>query len=440
MSLSAYSGVVGSRLYVQVRNFRPNSRVAVYWESVRKLTLISDATGRARGYFLVPPSVAGYCTVRADGALSKTASREYRVLPLIRLSKTSVMAGQSITARVSGFGANARVRVRIYDINGSTAYVTIGGLTTDGAGGGKGTFTVPRSTKTGDHKVLAVESTHRDDTMLNVQPAGDKVLIAAGDVACPSYSAGSTSCHMTATGNLIRGQAPDAVLMLGDAQYETGTQSNFSASYNKAWGSFKGITYAVAGGSHDFYGGGYFSTYFGSRAGAAEKNWYSFDLGAWHIIVLNSYCDNNGNCDAQRSWLASDLAAHPNACTLAAWHEPRYTSGTRHNNASNMDGFWDQLVRAGVEIILAGHEHNYERMGPIGTSDNSDSKGAVAFVVGTGGKSLETDSPSMEPLSRSYQANTFGVLRLTLHDGSADFKFLPEAGKSFTDSGTITCH
>lgn len=289
----------------------------------------------------------------------------------------------------------------------------------------------------------ATPTTGPTPTATSTPSAGQPVVImAAGDVACvPGNSRTSTNCHQQDTANIINATNPDYVFMLGDAQYETGTQSNFNASYNPTWGTFLGKTWGTAGGSHDFYGGGYFATYFGSRVGTPLQNWYSFDTAnGWHIISLNSYCDNNGNCAAQTAWLQADLAAHPNSCTIAMWHEPLYTSGTRHNNETRMDPYFDMLVNAGVEMVLSGHEHNYERIGPIGTSNNSTTSGAVYFVVGTGGKSLETQAPSMEPLSRSYQANTFGVLKLTLYSDHAEFVFVPEAGKTFTDSGSIPCH
>jgi hypothetical protein len=169
MSLSASSGNVGTRLSVQVRKFRPNSRVAVYWDATRVLTLDTDELGSARGSFSVPASLAGYHTVKANGALSKTASKQYRVLPLLKLNTGSVTAGRSIMATVSGFGANATVKVRLYDINGSTSYVTIGSLVTNSTGGSQATFTIPRTAKAGYHKVLAVQSTNRDDATVYVK-------------------------------------------------------------------------------------------------------------------------------------------------------------------------------------------------------------------------------------------------------------------------------
>ena len=276
---------------------------------------------------------------------------------------------------------------------------------------------------------------------------GSTTFVAAGDVACDPANGGfnggagtATTCHMNQTLDLIKAIQPAFVLMLGDAQYESGTASNLAASYDKSWGQVKGITYAVGGGSHDFYGGGDFATYFGSRAGAASQNWYSFDVNGWHIIVLNNYCSTNGNCAAMKTWLANDLANNSSSCTLASWHSPRYSSGYRHGSDSSTDWMWDMLVNSGAEIVLSGHEHEYERFGPIGTSDNSSSTGMVQFVVGTGGKSLETAWGTIQPNSLVRNNSTYGVLKMTLSAGQASFQFVPEAGKTFTDSGTITCH
>ena len=125
---------------------------------------------------------------------------------------------------------------------------------------------------------------------------------------------------------------------------------------------------------------------------------------------------------------------------MAAWHEPRYSSGYRHGNQPGIDWAWDMLVNAKAELVLVGHEHEYERFDPIGTSDNSDPNGVVEIVVGTGGKSLETAWGTIQPNSVVRNRDTYGVLKVVLKNGSLDYAFVPEAGKSFTDSGTITCH
>jgi hypothetical protein len=168
MSLSASSGNVGSTLRVQVRKFRPNSRVAIYYDGTRVLTLTTDQYGTARDGFIVPRSPAGAHTIRADGALSKTASATFAVKPLLKLNVGTVLAGRSVTATVTGFGKSTTVAVRLYDGDLTTGYRTVARLTTSSTGTGSITFTVPSSTKAGTHTVLAVQSTNRDDTTLKV--------------------------------------------------------------------------------------------------------------------------------------------------------------------------------------------------------------------------------------------------------------------------------
>jgi hypothetical protein len=306
----------------------------------------------------------------------------------------------------------------------------------------------PSPSPTTTPTVTATPSATPSATGTTPPAGGSTVLVAAGDVACDPTNTGAftggngttTECHMKQTKALIDQIGPAVVLMLGDAQYETGTSEKFAASYDVTWGQYKGITHAVAGGSHDFYGSGYFATYFGLAAGVPGQNWYSFDVNGWHIVVLNSFCSTNGNCAAQQLWLAADLAANSSDCTTAAWHEPRYSSGYRHGSQVNIDWAWDMLVNEGAELVLSGHEHAYERFAPTGVNDEVTSSGMVEFVVGTGGKSLETAWGTILPNSVARDRSTYGVLELELSDGSARFAFVPEAGKSFSDSGTITCH
>ena len=134
------------------------------------------------------------------------------------------------------------------------------------------------------------------------------------------------------------------------------------------------------------------------------------------------------------------MANNTKPCTLVSWHSPRYSSGYRHGSDSSTDWMWDMLVNSGAEIVISGHEHAYERFGPIGTSDNASNTGMVQFVVGTGGKSLESAWGTIQPNSLARNNTTFGVLMVTLSEGQAQYQFVPEAGKSFSDSGTVTCH
>src|SRR5437867_2998196 len=277
---------------------------------------------------------------------------------------------------------------------------------------------------------------------------GDPVIAAAGDIACPSSSPGSTSCRQQDTANLINSLNPTAVLMLGDAQYDTSTAANLAAYYNPTWGQFLAKTWATAGGSHDFYGSGDWYSYFGSRAGPAPYANYSFDLGQWHIISMNSYCADaahptGGSCAAGSpgyNWLQDDLTTHGNQCTLVFWHQPRWSSGTTHGSDTGLADYLQLLYDHGEELLLTGHEHMYERFAPQNGSGGLDQAiGVRELVVGTGGRSVYgagTPIANSEVLNNS----TFGALKLTLHANSYDWQFVPIAGQTFTDSGSGACH
>ena len=265
-------------------------------------------------------------------------------------------------------------------------------------------------------------------------------------MACPSTSPGTSSCGQKYTGDLIRQINPVAVLGLGDYQYETGTLSNFANYYEPFWGSFKGITRAINGGSHDFYGGGDYYKYFGAQAGPAPYASYSFDIGAWHIVAINSYCSDSvdGGCGAGSKWyqwLKSDLDSHPNQCTLAYWHQPYWTSGSNHPPYSALRDYVQLMYDHGVDVALTAHNHQYERFAPQNPDgQRDDARGIQEFVVGTGGRSFYGFNSTPAPNSLVRNGDTFGVLRLNLHPGSWDWKFMPIAGETFTDSGTGTCH
>jgi hypothetical protein len=292
-------------------------------------------------------------------------------------------------------------------------------------------------------------------------------VAATGDIACPTTSGSfndglgtATSCRQQAVADLIAARDVDAVLPLGDTQYDCGQYDQFIGSYDRSWGRFLAITHPTVG-NHEYGKGcatsepdsaaGYF-TYFGSRAGPDNQGWYSFDLGAWHLIALNSQCSAGtddvevGGCSTgspQYTWLQQDLAAHPNPCTLAYWHKPRWTSG-EHSNAVEMTDIWNLLVTRRVELVLSGHNHSYERFDPLGTAttDGSpvpDPDGVREIVVGTGGKN---HYPFTRPALTGEvvrNGDTFGALILTLRDGSYAWEFAPEPGKTFTDAGSATC-
>ena len=290
----------------------------------------------------------------------------------------------------------------------------------------------------------------------NPSPSSSVTLVAAGDIACDpasgSFNGGngtSSSCKQKATSDLIAAAHPDAVLTLGDNQYDAGVFDKFMTSYDLSWGKFKALTYPAIGnheGQQTGSGRGY-CQYFGSAAhcnasgsqdGAA---YYSYNLGAWHVVALNSNCTVAGGCgvsSAQYKWLVADLAANPTKCTLAYWHHPRFSSG-EHGNNSSMSALWQALYDARAEVVLSGHDHDYERFAPQDASGHADTRGLRQFVVGTGGK---THYGVNRPIANSEVNNdtTYGVLELTLNANSYDWRFAPEPGKSFSDAGSADCH
>jgi hypothetical protein len=277
------------------------------------------------------------------------------------------------------------------------------------------------------------------DTGALAQP--DVVVAAAGDIAC-----GLPSCRQDATAKVIdEAIRPDAVLGLGDYQYDQGTLDLFERWYDPYWGRFKAKTYAINGGSHDFWGTWDYLTYFtGAAAQLQPEGSFSFDLGHWHLIALNSYCFERSSCDdaAVTNWLVEDLKANEATCTLAYLHQPYWTSDTPvHERSSNLRPWIEALHAAGAELLLQAHNHHYERFDRQAPDDSLDEvRGLEAFVVGTGGRGFYSLAGAMAPNSRVHNSNTFGVLKLTLHETSYDFEFVPVAGGTFTDSGSTACH
>jgi hypothetical protein len=266
------------------------------------------------------------------------------------------------------------------------------------------------------------------------QPA---ILVGAGDIADCRDLAGAE-----ATAKLLE-QIPGTVMAVGDLAYPDGSKENF-ACYDKTWGRLRNRTRPAAG-NHEFHapGGAPYFEYFGAAAGDPKRGYYSYELGTWHIVVLNSECRDVGGCDAaspQVKWLKNDLAGHPVACTLAYWHKPLFSSGSAHGNDLEMKPLWQALYDANADVVIGGHDHNYERFAPQNPDGRSDAaRGIREFVVGTGGKNHRPILLA-KPNSELRNADAFGVLKLSLRTGGYDWQFVPEAGKTFVDSGTGTCH
>ncbi len=266
---------------------------------------------------------------------------------------------------------------------------------------------------------------------------GTVTLVGAGDIA------GCNSAMDSQTARLVEA-LPDAIVFTaGDDAYQKGTALQFERCYGPTWGQFRSRTYPVIG-NHEMktpQGAPYFA-YFGPTAGTPGRAWYSYQAGTWHVVVLNGNCSfvGCGRGSAQLRWLQRDLAAHPGGCTLAIWHQPRFTSGV-HRSDPKFIPFWDALYHAGAEIVINGHDHDYERFAqqtPHGVADRV--RGIREFVVGTGGRQLRPFPGRPIANSKARTASTYGVLALTLAPGSYHWQFLGVPGSTFTDAGYGKCH
>jgi hypothetical protein len=267
-------------------------------------------------------------------------------------------------------------------------------------------------------------------------------VLAAGDIAECGPQSGD---ELTAE---ILGAHPDAtILTLGDNAYPDGTEEEFAACYEPSWGRYKDRT-RPASGNHDHHtkDAAGFAAYFGEAAGPFDKYYYSYDLGAWHLVVLNSDCWRVGGCesdDEQIEWLRQDIADHPTACTLAYFHRPPFSSGRYGDleDTARVQPLWQALHEEGVDVVLTGHEHSYERFAPMDDNGQRDeASGIRLFIVGTGGGNLRKYTRPLRPTTEMRQGDTWGVLELTLRPDGYDWEFLPVKGGTFQDSGSGACH
>jgi hypothetical protein len=264
------------------------------------------------------------------------------------------------------------------------------------------------------------------------EPNAPPIVLAAGDIAKCEILGGAI-----ATSRLLD-RLPGTVLTLGDNAYETGTPAEFEKCYAPTWGRHLERT-RPAPGNHDYLtrnAAGYFG-YFGERAGTAGLGYYSFDLGTWHVVSLNSEVPF-GRRSPQGKWLADDLRAHPVDCVLAYWHTPAFSSGPHGDNLAVRE-LWRQLAEAGVDVGLTGHDHHYERFAPMDAKGRADPvNGMRQFVVGTGGGGVYRWK-RISPNSEVRDNSTYGVLQLVLLPGRYEWTFVPVEGLKFTDAGTGTC-
>lgn len=303
---------------------------------------------------------------------------------------------------------------------------------------GNGTYSFAVTSTSGDGADFDSRETGSTAPRLVIDNGGpsDPVLVGAGDIA-------TSSSGDTATAALLD-KIPGTVFTVGDNAYNQGTAAEFAKFYEPTWGRHKARTRPIPG-NHEYKtagASGYYA-YFGSAAGDPAKGYYSYDLGSWHVVALNSNCAAVGGCgagSAQEQWLRADLAASTKQCTAAYWHHPRWTSGLNHGPDTAVGPLLQALYDNNAEVVVTGHNHHYERfapMSPAGTLDNA--RGIRQFVAGMGGAPLYGFGV-IRPNSEARNKDTFGVLKLTLHAGGYDWTFVPQAGKTYSDAGSATCH
>jgi acid phosphatase type 7 len=416
--------------------------------------------------------------------------------PALSVSRAKVWAGEEI--RVSGHRLPARARVRL-----SVAGRLRARLRSGPRGGFRVRIRIPQGLAPGRYRLVARSrgvvvvrrlriragvplspplpapepSSPPHAAEPSVEPAAPSPsappppepirLVAAGDIACrPELVETETACRQARTAALVEGLAPDAVAPLGDIQYEHGELANFNAVYEPTWGRFRAITHPAVG-NHEYEGDperddapGYF-TYFGAAAGEPSEGYFRWELGGWTVFALNSGAinwtrDTGGNpslpddcwpvsCaagSAQEQWLRAELAALPDdACVIAYWHHPRFSSGFGGANQPHPETgpLLSALYEHGAELVLNCHSHNYERLEPVTPEGTPDPGGVTQFVVGTGGRSLHTNPGPQLSISEVLRTDVFGVLELTLSPAGFTARFVDENGVT-VDESSGSCH
>ena len=266
----------------------------------------------------------------------------------------------------------------------------------------------------------------------------DPVLVGVGDIATCDHNDDEQTAALVA-------RLEGIVFTLGDNAYDRGSTAEFNDCYDPSWGRVKDRTEFPVAGNHDWdtrNAAGY-REYFGKVATPNGQTWYSRDVGAWHVIVLDANCTAlAGGCrpgSPQLRWLRQDLAASDATCTLAMWHQPRFSSG-EHGNDKSVAPFWDALYAGGADLIVNGHDHDFERFAPQDPDGNrDDARGIVEIVAGTGGGEMRSMAHTVAN-SIVRKGRLLGVLQVTLHPDGWDSRFIPTDGYSFTDESHGTCH
>jgi len=411
-------------------NGNPLSGRTISWSSG------NSAVATVNGNGLVTGVAAGATTITATSeGTSGTAAVTVTSVPVASVTVSpatvSLQPGQTqqLTATPKDAGGNALSGRMVTWASGSTAVATVSGSgLVSGVAAGSATITATSEGKSGSASVT-------------VTPVGATVtLVGAGDIAeCGDATDDSTAA--------LLGRIGGTVFTAGDNAYPDGYYQDYVNCWAPSWGRYQAVVRPAAGnheyhdsitsGAADYYR--YFFREHGTVVGDSGHYYYSYDLGAWHIVVLNTFIDMSAG-SPQEQWLRADLAASTKQCTLAYMHYARFSSGSVHGSYSAVQPLWQALYDYGAEIAIAGHDHEYERFAPQTPDGHLDTaRGIRAFVVGTGGGGLYSfGTPLLN--SQVRNSNTWGVLKLTLADGSYSWEFVPITGQTFTDSGSGTCH
>lgn len=341
---------------------------------------------------------------------------------LVNPVSTSVQAGDSVQL-VANLLDSADAPVWAGAVSWESSHIGVATVSATGMVTGAGVGAVRVTASSGPVSGWAVVTVTKSGP-------GPEVLVGAGDIADCGLEEDEATAKLLDT-------IPGTVFTAGDNAYPNGTPAEFAACYGPTWGRHRERT-RPSPGNHDHRmpgAAGYFG-YFGS---AAPYYYYSYDLGAWHVVSLDSEIEVAAG-SPQEQWLRADLAATTRLCTLAYWHKPRFSSSSEHGGNPGMQPLWQALYEARAEIVLAGHNHDYERFAPqTPTGDADSTSGIREFVVGTGGAEHYGFAATL-PNSEVRDRVTFGVLKLTLNPGSYAWQFVPIAGATFTDSGIASCH
>jgi calcineurin-like phosphoesterase family protein len=459
------AGRAGTSVALRGSGFARASSVSVSVPGRPRLRVSTDERGRFAQTITIPPGasgavkittrgsgrrVIGYFTVNSATGATATSEAATAGGRRIRWSPRAGYAGNPVRVRGAGLRHRARMSARV--AKGPTARAR-----TDRHG--RLSLSVSVQPATPGRRSLRVSGGGVRLT-LPFDLLSDPVVGAAGDIACGANSS-SAQCEQVATSDLLLQMAPTAVLALGDVQYENGEYDNFLKFYDPSWGRLKAITHPAVG-NHEYgtsdaggcgFACGYFDYFNGvgqtfGPAGTRNQGFYAFEVGSWRLYAVNANCNRSvpgcGPGSSQLRWLQADLAAHPRACSLMFMHQPLFTSDTRNFDDATFRGklrpLWQAFYDHGGDVVLTGHSHFYERYKPQDPQERPDpARGIRQFIVGTGGRNVY-DVGKVEPTSEVRGVRTFGVIKLTLHSSSYDWRFVPTPGETFTDAGSQACH